>query len=180
MLVISEWMPNPIGNDTEGEWIELHNSGSEIISLAGYGIATSKSKPYIFSAQDVLPGQYIFLPRGASKLSLRNQDEKLTLFDPAGTAIDTTAFVGSAPEGKSFARVRDNTFLFSTPTPGTPNQLPTPVAAVGVQYPMGIPLQPGISGLEWILLAIAVGIGLTIAIMSIIGRNGPLSKLFFE
>lgn len=177
MLLISEWLPNPKGNDTEGEWIEIANIGTTPVNIAGYQIAASKSrKPYVFPARTLTPGEHYVLHRNASKLSLRNADETLTLTAPNGTIADTSKFVGTASEGKSLSRFGER-FVFTVPTPGAKNEM-SQAAAVLTQYPVGLITTPP-SSLDGIAMAIAVGIGLAVTITSIMVRNAELYHLFF-
>lgn len=176
MIVISEWLPNPNGNDAQGEWVELVNTGNRAANVGGHQLAASKGKPYIFSSHTLAPGEHFVLHRSASKLTLRNTDETLTLTAPDGTVADISKFIGSAPEGKSLSRFGER-FLFVVPTPGEPNALPQTAAAIE-NYPVGMIVAP-ISNLEWIAIALAVGIGLAAAITTIMVRNAALSHLFF-
>lgn len=190
MVYVSEFLPNPVGRDTEGEWLELHNNGPEAISLDGWQIVTQSGKKFSLSGRAIGGGEYLILPRSETKLALRNQNGSLFLYDGAGRLVDEAGFLGSAPEGKSFARAHydhdhdnddnhDNgVFIFTEPTPGALN------AAVGVRiirniYPLGRPLNPQIGGAEVLGLMVGTAVVLTALVMFVLKRNEDLSKLFF-
>ena len=104
MVFLNEWLPNPTGSDTKGEFIELWNGGSSPVNLNGWILqADGKKKFRLFGT--IKADGYLLLPRSETKLSLKNTDGKLVLFDAAGRLADQPAFEGSAPEGKSFNRV---------------------------------------------------------------------------
>ena len=44
MLYINEWLPNPVGNDATGEFIELYNSGTTGVSLNGYSLGDGATR----------------------------------------------------------------------------------------------------------------------------------------
>jgi len=200
-VIINEWLPNPVGDDAAGEWIELFNPdppGGAPQTLSGYRIENGAGKKYLFTSVAIDPQEYLLLPRTLTKLTLRNQDETLSLYNSAGATIDESHFVGTAPEGKSFGRVGAPNgadasaaartaaaarSMFLAPTPGEPNQLSQTASAVSAtaqNFSYGIPLNPSHPTADAIFGAIALGVGLSYAINTIIGRNEELSNLFFK
>ncbi len=180
MLQISEWLPNPKGTDTLSEWVELTNAGDTPISTTGYALQAGK-KVISVPPNTLAVGEYLLLPRTETKLSLKNTDEVVLLYDPSGTLIDESKIIGSAPEGKSFSRIETTAegagiFIFSEPTPGKENIKPE-LTSLALHYPVGVPLHKPQALYVWILWAILVGIGLAAAIMTIIVRNEALSNL---
>ena len=123
MIYINEWLPNPSGSDKGAEWIELFNGGTEKISLKNWTLVSGNGKKFVLNDQALIPGGYLVLKQPETKLTLRNQNDSLALYDNRGKIISQSSFYGSAPEGKSFSRdddqaVRGATFVFSEQTPG--------------------------------------------------------------
>ena len=115
------------------------------------------------------------LRRGETKLVLRNQDEKLSLFDGTGALQDQVFFPGSAPEGLSLSR--SGTEVIATePSPGSEGLL----ALVGEFGPgPGILRTGGPGGIEILSLSLLTGTLLALAVYLVVKRNHELSELFF-
>lgn len=119
-MVINEFLPNPIGEDTEGEWIELFNNSQEVVDLNGWQIKDASGKAF-FLKNKIGPGKYFVLDYKTTKISLNNNTETLFLYDQKGNLIDKAEFAGAAPEGKSFARQNEQFRFTDQPTPGFAN-----------------------------------------------------------
>ncbi len=156
MLYINEWLPNPVGNDASGEFIELYNSGAGVVSLGGYALGDGAKKTFSLAGYNIPPGGYLVLKHAQDKLSLKNTDGEVLLYGPDGRAVDRANFAGAAPEGKSFSRVDYGTapiahFAFEYPTPSVANKtVDTTVHANS--YPLGVPLSAQLSPGGFILL----------------------------
>ncbi len=153
MVLINEWLPNPVGSDAAGEWLELWNGGPAQ-SLSGWQLADKSGKRFTLGS-DARVGSdgFLVLPRAETKLTLRNSDERLSLYDAQGRLADTAVFPGAAPEGKSVSRLGD-LFLLTEPTPGAANASPAELAESA--YVAGQILNPGpvwlsVSGLTLLL-----------------------------
>ena len=48
MIIIKEVLPNPVGQDTTGEWLTLLNDGSEAVNLRGWSVKDASGKKFIF------------------------------------------------------------------------------------------------------------------------------------
>lgn len=173
MIRISEWLPNPKGDDSAGEWIEIENAGTSSASLGGWAIAAGKKK---FTLRGMLaPGELRVVPRIESSLTLRNQNEKIILYTPAGTVADTSEFAGVAPEGQSFARSGDS-FFFTSPTPGASN----PIIEIAPVQDLPPILRAGrASPLEVTLSVILGGLAVATAFFFLIIHTHDQGKLFF-
>lgn len=174
MVSISEFLPNPIGKDTEGEWIELYNSGPAI-NLAGWRIENKKGQSF-FLGGTIKEGEYKVLWRQNTKLVLHNDGEELKLFNAEGKMVHSSSLMSAAPEGKSVISLGSLSRL-AEPTPGTANsvqlaQLSNPV------YPAGTVLNPQPSGFLPDLLMSSILV--VFAVIFVAKRNEKTSKLLFE
>jgi hypothetical protein len=206
MILINEWLPNPIGNDASNEFVELYNTGSSAVTLNGWSLETSAKKSKKISGSIPANG-YVVLYRKETKLVLKNSDEAIALYDSSGKLVDQSSFVGSAPEGKSFSRIGSaeplpaspcrarqsvcaaagkgegahvQNFAWGEPTPGAANRVTanTPVAAIN--YSFNTPINQsslGASVVVAILLMAAVCV--TALVVYSIKTNEDLSQLFF-
>jgi hypothetical protein len=130
-MLINELLPNPIGKDTEGEWIELFNNSQGTVNLAGWQIKDASGKTFVFKNQIISAGEYLVLDYKTTKISLNNNTETLFLYDPKGNLIDKAGFTGVAPEGKSLARQNKQFIFTDQPTPGKVNIFKNSAASPG-------------------------------------------------
>lgn len=124
-VMLSEVMPNPTGDDVEGEWIELYNPGADA-DLTGWILddAEGGSNPYVFpEGTTATAGGYLTVPRPSSKLALNNDEDSVRLFAPDGTLVDSADYA-DAKEGEAFARGAEGWSWTATPTPGSANEFP--------------------------------------------------------
>jgi hypothetical protein len=182
MVLINEWLANPTGSDAAGEWVELWNSGNSSVSLESWHLATNTKKPYALHGT-IGAGAYLVLPRSATKLSLKNVDGTLALYDPAGHLEDQAAFLGTAQEGQSANRTPTG-FFFGKPTPGAPNApLANTVIAHDNSYPFGVPLDgipaKAVAGSQFLGGLFGTAVVLAAAILFILKSHENLSHLFF-
>lgn len=183
MIFINEWLPNPVGVDTAGEWVELFNGGGAPADLSGWVLKTENGKKFLFAHASVPARGYLLLPRAATKLSLRNTDGGLALYDASGVLVDHGNFDGSAPEGQSFSRVDYGTgpeqhFAFTDPTPGAANKTVSDAVSVHA-YPIGVPLNHQLTIPAFSAIMIGAAVLLAGLIIYVIKTNEDLSELFF-
>jgi len=140
-MIISEFLPNPVGKDTDAEFIELFNDSGKGINLIGWRIKDASGKVFVFKNQKITAGEYLALNYKTTKITLNNDAETIFLYDPSGNLVDKVGFSGAAPAGKSFAcpvrnavsnGVRQNNLcvLTSKPTPGKVNILEIPTSSL--------------------------------------------------
>lgn len=183
MVFINEWLPNPEGQDAAGEWIELWNDDSAPVDVGGWKIAADAKAAFTLPSRTLSPDGYLVIARKESKLTLKNTDGQLALYDARGRFVDALAFVGSAPEGKSVNRIGDGRgggFAFGNPTPGALNEAAPLSALAGVDaLPLGAHVANTLSSAEaaWLIVfgAAAIAGFVTYAVKT----NGYLSELFF-
>jgi hypothetical protein len=126
-VIISEFLPNPVGDDEAGEWIELWNGSEDTVDISGWKIQDASGSSYIFSQGTFLVSQeYKIFPRTQTGITLNNSDESLLLFDPNGEKRSELGFGGSASEGVSIALFESGSALTSKPTPEKENVLSIP------------------------------------------------------
>lgn len=120
-IVINEALPNPVGADSDAEFVELVNTGEGEVNLAGYtlGDAVSDNRHVFGGGETLAVGESLVIFDGGEHpevpgariassggLSLNNGGDTISLFRPDGTLMDGVVF-GGASEGESFNRVVD-------------------------------------------------------------------------
>lgn len=106
-IILSEIMPNPEGTDTDFEWIEIYNTGTQNVDLGNWMLddAEEGSDPYTFPAGTLIEAQdFLVIYRSESDISLNNDTDEVRLFDYENNLKDSVSY-GSAPEGQSYARI---------------------------------------------------------------------------
>ena len=191
MIFINEWLPNPVGADAKGEFIELWNNGSAPVNVGGWTLQISGKKKFKLSGL-IRADEYVVLPKSETKLALKNADGSLFLYDAAGRPVDRSAFEGSAPEGESFNRVSYNVynnssvygaiqqFAWSKPTPGAKNSASATIGISEIRYPVGIPLNA--YRLSWIAVvgcAMLAGVIFAAVLSYSVRKDENISQLFF-
>jgi hypothetical protein len=191
MVFINEWLPNPIGVDAKGEFIEFWNNGGAPVGLSGWSLRTDGKKKFKLSGS-IRANEYLVLPRSATKLSLKNTDGKLFLYDATGKLVDRSAFEGTAPEGQSFNRVSYNAygsssvyntiqqFAWGKQTPGVKNSAIAEIGISDARYPVGVPLGANRMGLISVLgFAMLAGVIFAAALWYSMRKDENVSQLFF-
>jgi len=116
-LIISEFYPNPPGNDNGQEFVEIYNPNDEIIDLNGFILEIGKKK--IKLSGRIEPEEYFVITNKDYNFSIRNKGEELNLYFNQDK-IFSISYQGQASEGKSFSRFEDG-WQFTEPTPGKEN-----------------------------------------------------------
>ncbi|MDP3015396.1 MAG: lamin tail domain-containing protein [bacterium] len=112
-MIIYEFLPNPVGKDTDGEWIKLFNDANAAVDLGGWQIKDASGKTFSFKQVTINSGEYLTFDYKITKISLNNNGETLFLYDASGDLVDKAEYVGSAAEGKSLIRQNDGRFIFA-------------------------------------------------------------------
>jgi hypothetical protein len=174
MILINEWLPNPAGTDSGNEWVELWNGGPKPVNLAGWTLSNPK-KSYKFADKTVSPGGFLVLNTKGTGLTLRNQDETLTLKRTDGKVESTSAFTGSASEGRSWAW-NGAGYVWAEPSPGKENVWSAVLAADN--FPRGAALNsfPWIHAEEAALgAALLIALGVIFLLKRNENQNNPFS-----
>ncbi len=109
MITIKEFFPNPIGPDKAGEYITLFNDGDATVLLTGWQVKDKSGKSFSLSSYAIAPKSELVLFSSATKLSLNNSDEVISLFDSTGLLVDELVLAGTAIEGKPVVRFTELT-----------------------------------------------------------------------
>jgi len=128
---------NPEAPDSSPDWVELHNNGTETVSLANWKLSDNPTNPakWTFPAgASIPPGGYLVVICDSLNLttpatgglyhtnfSLSAQGESVVLSNAAGTVLDDITF-GPQTASESFGRTADGSWAFlADPTPGAAN-----------------------------------------------------------
>lgn len=103
-MIIQEFLPNPAGKDSDGEYILLFNDAKNIQSLDGWSIRDAGGKVFKLSGQ-LTPNKELRLVAGLTKINLNNSGETVTLYNASGKVIDSLSYTGTAGEDIPVARV---------------------------------------------------------------------------
>lgn len=125
-LIISEFLPNPAGNDI-GEFIEIYNQSTTTINLLNWQLDDSQggSLPYKINEEKIiLADQYLVFYKSETGISLNNTTDIVRLIDPNGTIIEIVDY-SNPEEGLSYNYDLDgDDWYWAPPSPGeTNNQL---------------------------------------------------------
>lgn len=102
-MIIKEFLPNPVGDDKEGEYIKLLNDGNKQINLSGWSVKDASGKTFRLSGF-LDAGQELVLPYSQTKIALNNDGEQVLLHDAAGNLVDELSYTGKAIDGQLIAR----------------------------------------------------------------------------
>ena len=135
-IIINEFLPNPAGLDTEGEFVELYNQGKANVNLINWKVDDSEggSKPYIFDFDLWLSnGMYYLLDRAESGLALNNTTDAVRLFNNLDELVEEVEYE-STVEGEAYARGRNGKWFWTTIlTPGEENIIAVADSQVAVK-----------------------------------------------
>lgn len=126
-IVINEFLPNPNGDDTAQEYIEIKSLDTRKIRLIGWAIddGVGGSSPYRFADGDTIsPNQILVLFRSKTKIALNNDQDIVQLLDPNKKIVSTVTYKPKIIEGQSFNRTVEGIFMWSEElTPGKENTI---------------------------------------------------------
>lgn len=123
-LIISEFVPNPIGND-DGEWIEIYNISNKDIDLLAWQIDDQDggSKPYVFASSTIIQaGNFLLIDRVASQVTLNNNEDSVRILTPLGELWQEAKYQ-NIPEGQSYAwdLINQEWYINDAPSPSQAN-----------------------------------------------------------
>ncbi len=127
-LSITEFLPNPEGEDALQEFIEIYNPQQEAVNLKNWTLKdNSKSGAYTFNDRTLQPGEYTAIYRSTSKIALNNTgEERIFLLTPTEKVV-AQAVYSASQEGISYAFSKEKWQETTTPTPGAANIISAPI-----------------------------------------------------
>lgn len=108
-VILSELFPNPKGDDTQAEFVELENIENTAVSLEGWELHVGSSK-FVLSVKSgtgTVPAHgFLVLARSQTKLALPNSGTvRVELQNASHVVVDQTEYAAPIPEGQSWNRV---------------------------------------------------------------------------
>jgi len=121
-IFISEFLPNPEGEDSGKEWIEIVNTSERIEDISHWGISTDREKiGFVFpEGSYISPKGFLLLLSSVTNISLPNNGGSVFLFYPSGDIAQEIKYE-KPEEGYSIARKEKDYFYTSTLTPAMAN-----------------------------------------------------------
>lgn len=132
---INEFLPNPIGSDSELEFIELYNDSVSSVDISGWVIDTGGNAQFTIDSGTIfMPNSFLTFFSADKNISMTNSGDSIQLRRPDAVAQDTISYTTST-EGYSYIRTQSGLYEEnSSPTPNaantvpvTPTPTPTPV-----------------------------------------------------
>lgn len=128
-IILNEILPNPVGDDETGEFVELRNLSANPIDLAGWQIADASSRRFTITKKDfsetILPAQgYFLIERKIFKIALNNNGDEVKLYQPNGQLLDSVAYKQSCADNVAYARDENQVWQWTTtPSAGKENKI---------------------------------------------------------
>ncbi len=144
-IYINEFLPNPVGDDDELEFIELYNASDTEGDISGWTLENGSGKTYVLPADTLIPADgYLVLYSAETGSMLANTGDRLIRLLDLTSVIQDEAVYSGSKEGYSYNRMEQGVFEQSENT--TPNAAnivppsPTPEPTVSVEpSPSDIP-----------------------------------------
>lgn len=175
-IVINEFLPNPKGADSEGEFIELYNPSSNTGDLSGWKLddADGGSSPYtIPDGTTISPHSYAVFWSYDTHIALNNTEDSARLLDPTKKVHQAVSYT-SAPEAQSHNRNGSSYTLSTTVTPGSSNVITQPTSTPAVTKTPKVTAGPKASVAASPTVAGAISYPKTVVIWSVLpDPTGP-------
>lgn len=113
-ILINELFPNPQGADTGQEFVELLNTGTEIIPLDGWKLGGKTKKK--LDGLNIGPKQFLTI----EKITLKNSSDTIELIAPDKSLIASITYPDPY-EARSYGRDDRGSYRWGNPTPGMVN-----------------------------------------------------------
>ncbi len=125
MLIITELLPNPAGDDNNNEFVEVYNPTSYPVDLSGYTVQIGNNfdKSYVLASLVLQPGGYAALTNQGVGFALVNTQSRARLIAPAGNIVSETPLYTNPPDGQSWALIDSIWQYTNQPTPAVANML---------------------------------------------------------
>ncbi len=103
-LLITEILPNPIGDESVGEYIEIYNPHNFLVDLTDWMLCDkTMTSCYTFPQNEKIdPFHYLVIYRSVFKFALNNSNEKVLLIAPNQKTTSTASYNTTAKENVSY------------------------------------------------------------------------------
>ncbi len=108
-IIISEILPQPRGDENEGEFIELFNKSNQEVNLKNWALGDSSTRKYTIKKIDaarndsiIKPQGYFVVYRAESKIALNNSGDEVQLYEPNKETPAQTVKYDKSVEGQSY------------------------------------------------------------------------------
>ncbi|MFH1233749.1 MAG: lamin tail domain-containing protein [Patescibacteria group bacterium] len=105
-IFISEILPNPVGDDTKLEFIEIYNAGSRDVNLTGWSLSNKDNRKINFekiaTSTMIKAGEYLSFFRPLTKIVSHNDQGQIKLFQPLADKPIQTVKYKNVKEGWSY------------------------------------------------------------------------------
>ena len=99
---MNEVLPNPLGDESQGEYIELFNPEDTSIQLANWILQDASNKRFVFTDEIIESKSYLTVYRSLFRFSLNNTgQETIQLFSPDNEVSASLTYT-TPPEGQSY------------------------------------------------------------------------------
>lgn len=129
-IVINEILPDTLGTDLEGEFIELKNVSNSTIDLTSWQIILTDGQTFTLPSLTMLPKTIVVYYRPESKIALNNLKDTVTLKTNQDKIIDRISYRPPVVPGKSLARDDDGSYHITKPSPKEENVITKKVLPV--------------------------------------------------
>ncbi len=123
-IYISEILPNPDGDDAEGEFVEIYNAGDRPLNLFNWILDDMEggSKPYRFETNVIIePRDYFVLNRTESGIVLNNSYDMVRLIDREENVVDSVEYQKTL-NAKSYSKNEQGEWVWTEEiSPGNEN-----------------------------------------------------------
>ncbi len=132
-IIINELLPNPKGDDSENEFIELKNLNDFEVDLEGWKLEDASEIKFIISSKNlsstiISPKGFLILKRKLTKIPLNNfGSEILKLYQPNDNLVDSVKYSGEVQEDFAYAKNEKGNWAWTTQiTPDRKNVIKEP------------------------------------------------------
>ncbi|PIR04557.1 MAG: hypothetical protein COV59_00325 [Candidatus Magasanikbacteria bacterium CG11_big_fil_rev_8_21_14_0_20_39_34] len=102
-LKIIRFSPNPVGQDSENEFIEIQNTGELSFDVTGFKLADASAKQYTIHDLILLPQESHVFWRSETGIALNNSgEEEVKILSPSGNIIHQINYNKTIQEGEVY------------------------------------------------------------------------------
>lgn len=121
-LAVTEVLPNPSGDDTTDEYIEIQNRGSAPCNLLGYSLDDIEggSTPFTFPDTSLAAGAYLATYASMTHITLNNTGDSVRILNSTAEVVSSVTYTDSR-EAQSYALSGPSFSWTTTLTPNAAN-----------------------------------------------------------